>query len=62
MDVVREEMPIVAVKEEDAVDSEKWRKLICCGDFLKYLSKAESSEDDNILAFGGLRTQILVSV
>ena len=35
MDVARENMPIVNVREEDAVDSGGWRRMIHCGDSSK---------------------------
>ena len=35
MDMVREDMHIVGVGEEDAEDMERWRILICCGDLKK---------------------------
>ena len=32
MDVVKEEMKLVGVREEDAEDRVRWRKMIRCGD------------------------------
>ncbi|KAF3694334.1 hypothetical protein EXN66_Car010010 [Channa argus] len=32
MDVVREDMKLVGVREEDAEDSVRWKDLTCCGD------------------------------
>ena len=32
MDVVREDMQIVGVTEEDAEDRKRWRRMIHCGD------------------------------
>ena len=32
MDVVREDMKLVGVREEDAEDRIRWRQMICCGD------------------------------
>lgn len=29
--VVRDDMQVADVKEEDAVDRKRWRQLICCG-------------------------------
>ena len=32
MDAIKENMKVAGVNEEDAVDREKWREMICCGD------------------------------
>ena len=32
MDVVKEDMKLVGVREEDADDRVRWRWMICCGD------------------------------
>ena len=39
--MMREDMQIVGVREEDAEDSERWRRTIHCGDFYKKLGKAK---------------------
>ena len=32
MDVVKEDMKVVAVREEEAEDRVRWRQMICCDD------------------------------
>ena len=32
MDAIKEDMKVAGVNEEDAMDHEKWKKMICCGD------------------------------
>ena len=32
MDMLRKDMKIVGVREEDAEDGGKWRRMICCGE------------------------------
>ena len=31
MDVIKENMKVAVVNEEDTIDREKWRKMTCCG-------------------------------
>ena len=32
MDAIKKDMKVAGVNREDAMDREKWKEMICCGD------------------------------
>ena len=47
MDVVKEDMKVVGVREEDAEDRVRWRQLIRCGD--PWREKPKGKEEEEVL-------------
>ena len=41
MDIVKENMKIVGVREDDAEDRVRWRQMICCGDYFREKKKGK---------------------
>ena len=43
MQIRLENMTVAAVNKKDAIDIEKWRKIICCGDLYRKEPKEEEA-------------------
>ena len=52
MDVVKEDMKLVGVREEDAEDRVRWRQMICCG-----VPKGKSQKKKKKMIFSILQLQ-----